>query len=77
MHTNFEDNFSPSKTKLCMTHGIIKQSRLTSLMWETLSMPQNGLQHLLMIPTTLPVGFLAASATDILNCSDIHKHRGH
>lgn len=33
-------------------------------------MPQNGLQLRLMIPTTFPVGFLAASAANILNCSD-------
>lgn len=40
-------------------------------------MPQNGLQFLLMIPTTLPVGFLAASAADILNCSDTQEYGGH
>lgn len=45
----------------------MQQFKLTSLIWETFSMPQNGLQFLLMIPTTLPVGFLAASAADNFN----------
>lgn len=53
-----------------MTCSIMEQPRRTSLIWATLSMPQNGLQLLLMIPTTFPVGFLAASAANILNCSD-------
>lgn len=44
-------------------------SELTSLIWETFSMPQKGLQFLLMIPTTFPVGFRAASAADIRNYS--------
>ena len=52
----------------------IEFSRSTSLIWETISMPQNGLQFLLMIPTTFPVGFLAASAADILNCSDTQEY---
>ena len=48
-----------------MTCSIMEQPRRTSLIWATLSMPQNGLQLLLMIPTTFPVGFLAASAANI------------
>lgn len=31
-------------------------------MWETLSMPQKGLQFRLMMPTTFPVGLQVASA---------------
>lgn len=46
----------------------------TSLICETFSMPQNGLQFLLIIPTIFPVGFPAASAAEILNCADPHKH---
>lgn len=38
-------------------------------------MPQNGLQFLLMIPTTLPVGLRAASAASIFNCSDTGTQR--
>lgn len=56
-------------------YGIIEKSRLTSLIWEGLSIPQYGLQFLLMIPTTLPVGFLADSAADILNCSHTQEHK--
>lgn len=41
---------------------VIRSSVFTSLMKELLSMPQNGLQFLLMTPTTLPVGFRAASS---------------
>lgn len=36
-------------------------------------MPQKGLQFLLMIPTTFPVGFLAASAADIFSYSKTKK----
>lgn len=45
-------------------------SRLTSLMWERLSMPQKGLQFLLMTPTTFPVGLRVASAAVAFNCTD-------
>ncbi len=64
--------FKPSKIKLFDIWSLC-----TSLIWEAFSMPQNGLQLLLMIPTTLPVGFLAASAANILNCSDTQEHGRH
>lgn len=60
-----------------MTYSITEQSRFTSLIWEALSIPQNGLQLLLMIPTILPVGFRDASAASVLNCSDTQEHGGH
>lgn len=39
-------------------------------MWERLSMPQKGLQFLLMMPTTFPVGLQFASAAVAFNCTD-------
>lgn len=54
---------------ICVWH-MMRASTPTSLIWETFSMPQNGLQFLLMIPTTFPVGLWAASAANIFNCSD-------
>ena len=53
----------------------VLRSTVTSLIWEMPSMPQNGLQFLLMIPTTLPVGFLATSGTMHFSCKDRDRNR--
>ena len=56
---------------------IFKQAKTNLFNMGDIEHAQNGLQFLLMMPTTFPVGFLAASATDILNCSDTWKHERH